>query len=29
MDKPAEDNEPIVRTDTAVKDVGAAVDFNS
>jgi len=27
MDKPAEDNEPIVRTETAVKDVGAAVDF--
>jgi pimeloyl-ACP methyl ester carboxylesterase len=27
MDKPAADNEPIVRTDTAVKDVGAAVDF--
>jgi len=27
MDKPAQDNEPIVRTATAVKDVGAAVDF--
>lgn len=27
MDKPAGDNEPIVRTETAVKDVGAAVDF--
>ena len=27
MDKPAADNEPIVRSDTAVKDVGAAVDF--
>ena len=27
MDQPAVDNEPIVRTDTAVKDVGAAVDF--
>jgi pimeloyl-ACP methyl ester carboxylesterase len=27
MDKPAADNEPIVRTVTAVKDVGAAVDF--
>jgi pimeloyl-ACP methyl ester carboxylesterase len=27
MDKPAADNEPIVRTTTAVKDVGAAVDF--
>jgi pimeloyl-ACP methyl ester carboxylesterase len=27
MDKPAEDSEPIVRTDTALKDVGAAVDF--
>jgi len=27
MDKPAADNEPIVRTSTAVKDVGAAVDF--
>jgi pimeloyl-ACP methyl ester carboxylesterase len=27
MDKPAAENEPIVRTDTAVKDVGAAVDF--
>lgn len=27
MDKPASDNEPIVRTETAVKDVGAAVDF--
>ena len=27
MDKPAADNEPIVRTETAVKDVGAAVDF--
>jgi pimeloyl-ACP methyl ester carboxylesterase len=27
MDKPAMDNEPIVRTTTAVKDVGAAVDF--
>jgi pimeloyl-ACP methyl ester carboxylesterase len=27
MDHPAEDNTPIVRTDTAVKDVGAAVDF--
>ena len=27
MDKPAADNPPIVRTDTAVKDIGAAVDF--
>jgi pimeloyl-ACP methyl ester carboxylesterase len=27
MDKPAMENEPIVRTETAVKDVGAAVDF--
>ena len=27
MDKPAAENEPIVRTETAVKDVGAAVDF--
>ena len=27
MDKPAADNEPIVRTETAVKDVGATVDF--
>ena len=27
MDKPAADNEPIVRTATAVKDVGTAVDF--
>src|SRR5450631_657205 len=27
MDKPADQNEPIVRTDTAVKDVGSAVDF--
>jgi pimeloyl-ACP methyl ester carboxylesterase len=27
MDQPAEQNEPIVRTETAVKDVGAAVDF--
>src|SRR3989449_11224658 len=27
MEKPAADNEPIVRTETAVKDVGAAVDF--
>lgn len=27
MDQPAEDNAPIVRTDTAVKDVGVAVDF--
>ena len=27
MSKPAADNEPIVRTTTAVKDVGAAVDF--
>jgi pimeloyl-ACP methyl ester carboxylesterase len=27
MDKPAADNEPIVRTEIAVKDVGAAVDF--
>jgi pimeloyl-ACP methyl ester carboxylesterase len=27
MDKPAADNAPIVRTETAVKDVGAAVDF--
>jgi pimeloyl-ACP methyl ester carboxylesterase len=27
MDKPAAENEPIVRTDTAVRDVGAAVDF--
>jgi pimeloyl-ACP methyl ester carboxylesterase len=27
MDKPAADNEPIVRTPTAVKDVGSAVDF--
>ncbi len=27
MDKPALDNEPIARTETAVKDVSAAVDF--
>ncbi len=27
MDKPAADNEPLVRSDTAVKDVGTAVDF--
>ena len=27
MDKPPADNEPIVRTATAVKDVGTAVDF--
>ena len=27
MSRPAEDNAPIVRTETAVKDVGAAVDF--
>ncbi len=27
MDQPAEKNPPIVRTDTAVKDVGAAVEF--
>jgi pimeloyl-ACP methyl ester carboxylesterase len=27
MEVPAEQNEPIVRTETAVKDVGAAVDF--
>jgi pimeloyl-ACP methyl ester carboxylesterase len=27
MDKPAAESEPIVRTETAVKDVGAAVDF--
>jgi len=27
MDKPAADNAPIVRTETAVKDVGTAVDF--
>ena len=27
MDKPAADTKPIVRTKTAVKDVGAAVDF--
>ena len=27
MDHPAADNAPIVRTETAVKDVGAAVDF--
>lgn len=27
MDKPTAENEPIVRTETAVKDVGAAVDF--
>lgn len=27
MGRPAADNEPIVRTETAVKDVGAAVDF--
>jgi pimeloyl-ACP methyl ester carboxylesterase len=27
MDKPAADNGPIVRTETAVKDVGAAVEF--
>ena len=27
MDKPAADNEPIVHTETAVKDVGAAVAF--
>jgi len=29
MDKPAADNEPIVRTETAVKDVGAAVHGES
>lgn len=27
MDKPATESEPIVRSETAVKDVGAAVDF--
>ena len=27
MDRPAADNEPIVRTETAIRDVGAAVDF--
>lgn len=27
MDQPADQNAPIARTDTAVKDVGAAVDF--
>ena len=27
MDKPATENEPIVRTDTATKDVGTAVEF--
>src|SRR6267378_8362153 len=27
MDKPAAENDPIVRTTTAVKDVGSAVDF--
>jgi len=27
MDVPADQNEPIVRTETAVKDLGAAVDF--
>ena len=27
MDAPADQNEPIVRTETAVQDVGAAVDF--
>jgi pimeloyl-ACP methyl ester carboxylesterase len=27
MERPAVENEPIVRTETAVKDVGAAVDF--
>jgi pimeloyl-ACP methyl ester carboxylesterase len=27
MNQPAKDNAPIVRTETAVKDVGAAVDF--
>ena len=27
MDQPAENNEPIVRTPVAVKDVGSAVDF--
>src|SRR3954451_10335303 len=27
MDRPAAENEPIVRTATAVKDVGSAVDF--
>jgi pimeloyl-ACP methyl ester carboxylesterase len=27
MEQPADQNEPIVRTETAVKDVGAAVDF--
>lgn len=27
MDKPAVENEPIVRTETAIKDVSAAVDF--
>lgn len=27
MDQPADQNSPIARTDTAVKDVGAAVDF--
>ena len=27
MDKPANDSDPIVRTETAVKDVGSAVDF--
>jgi len=27
MDRPAQDGQPIVRTDTAVKDVGSTVDF--
>jgi pimeloyl-ACP methyl ester carboxylesterase len=27
MDRPADQNAPVVRTETAVKDVGAAVDF--
>jgi len=27
MDQPATDNQPIVRTETAIKDVGTAVDF--
>jgi len=27
MNKPAAENEPIVRTETAVKDVGSAIDF--
>ncbi len=27
MDRPAAESEPIVRTETAIKDVGAAVDF--